>query len=100
MKYSHNYPKLFTDKYTTIRRYPKGRIGDIKLETYPAGSHYAKIIDRKRVFLDMLELKVLCADTYNHLNRTEIYALFQSFYKKPINFNSELFYMYYLQKVK
>lgn len=99
MKYSHNYPKLSMNEYTTIRRYPKGKIGDIVLEVYPAGKHFAKIVDRKRVVLANLDLGVLCADTYSHFNRTEVYALFQSFYKKRINFLREMFYMYYMEKV-
>ncbi|GAH65091.1 unnamed protein product, partial [marine sediment metagenome] len=37
MKYSKRYSKLFEKEYTTIRRYPKGKVGDVINETYPHG---------------------------------------------------------------
>ena len=98
MKYSHNYSKLDNTIYTTIRRYHKGNVGNLILETYPAGSHYAKIIKIERKSLDAISLMVLKLDTDLN-NRTQIYDLFQSFYQKPIDFANEKFYLYYIKKV-
>ena len=98
MKYSHDYPKLKNDYYTTIRRYHKGNIDSLILETYPSGKHYAKIWRILRRTLDSISIDLLIADTGLE-NRKEIYDLFQSFYKKPIDFANEKFYLYYIKKV-
>ena len=98
MKYSHDYDKLDSEFYTTIRRYPKGKKGDVIEEVYPHGNHQAQIRMITRPTLDSLSLSVLIADT-DLERRKEIYDLFQSFYKKPIDFVNERFYMYYLKKV-
>jgi len=99
MKYSHDYNKLKVDNYTTIRRYPKGKVGDITLEIYPSGQHKAKIKKIKRKTLDELPLSLLIADTSPLCgNRIQVYKLFQSFYKKEIYFTQEKFYLYYLEK--
>ena len=97
MKYSHNYSKLKVHNYTTIRRYPKGKIGDIILETYPNGKHYAKIVKIERKALDDIYWTDLIFDT-DCDTRGDAYRLFQSFYKKPIDFINEKFYIYYLEK--
>ena len=100
MKYSHEYSKLTVSNYTTIRRYPKGKVGDMVLETHPKGEHYAKIVKIERKALDDIYWTDLLFDTADMCRtRKEVYALFQSFYKKPIDFANEKFYIYYLQKV-
>ena len=98
MKYSHNYSKLDSIYYTTIRRYPKGKVGDVVLETYPKGQHYAEILSIERETLDMTAPQVLYADT-DKSNRIDVYNLFQSFYKKTIDFVKERFYIYRMKKV-
>lgn len=98
MKYSHNYRKLKKDEYTTIRRYPKGKIGKRVMETYPGGMHASKIIDIKRIVLAFTDLFILQLDT-DLETREEIYALFQSFYRKPIDFENDKFYLYQMRKV-
>jgi len=100
MKYTHKYSKLSVHKYTTIRRYSKGKVGDVILETYPEGKHYAKIIKIERKALDDIYWTDLLFDTADICGtRKEVYDLFQSFYKKPIDFTNEKFYIYYLKKV-
>ena len=99
MKYSHDYSKLQKEEYTTIRRYSKGKIGDLVLETYPSGQHYARIIKIVKKPLAKLSTNFLISDTDLN-NRLEIYSLFQSFYTKPINFTNEKFYIYYLKRQK
>jgi len=99
MKYSHKYSKLSVSNYTTIRRYPKGKIGDIVLETYPEGKHYAKIMKIERKALDDIYWTDLLFDTADICKtRKEAYELLQSFYKKSIDFKNEKFYIYYLKK--
>lgn len=97
MQYSHNYTKLKRKEYTTIRRYSKGKLGDIITEVYPNGKHKAQIIKIERATLESLNLPFLEADT-DLLWRNEIYRLFQSFYKKTIDFENEMFYIYYLRQ--
>jgi len=84
--------------YTTIRRYSKGKVGDITKEIYPAGSHLAKIIKIERRALDDIYFTELIFDT-DCDTRGEAYRLFQSFYKKPIDFAKERFFIYYLRKI-
>lgn len=98
MKYSHDYSKLKKDKYTTIRRYKKGEIGDIQKEEYPSGNHYAIITSIKKMPLDDLPIRFLTEDT-DLLYREDIYNLFQSFYPSPIDFEKEKFYIYFLKRV-
>lgn len=99
MKYSHDYSKLKEDEYTTIRRYPKGKVGDVKLEDYPVGKHWAKIMGIDRKSLVQIPLELLQKDT-DLETRTEIYALFQSFYRKKINPYKDKWYIYNMKKVK
>ena len=100
MKYTHNYSKLQNEGYTTIRRYNKGyKVGDIITEIYPNGKHQAKIIKIERQTLDRLFICFLEEDT-DLLFREDIYKLFQSFYKKPIDFENEKFYIYYLERIE
>ena len=98
MKYSHNYKKLGDCIYSTIRRYKKGNVGDIIIENHPKGIHKAKIIREKRNTLDNLPIELLQRDT-DLETREDIYELFQSFYRTPIDFNNEKFYIYWLEKI-
>lgn len=98
MKYSSDYSKLNRNNYSTIRRYSKGKVGDIVFETYPKGKHKARILSIERSALDNIPIQILIADT-DLFSRKEIYDLFQSFYKKPIDFAKEKFYIYFLERV-
>lgn len=98
MKYSHNYSKLGGKGYTTIRRYNKGKLGDVVLEVYPKGFHYSEIIGIEREVLERISNSRIFADT-DKSSRKEVYELFQSFYEKPIDFNKERFYIYYLKRI-
>ncbi len=98
MKYSHDYTKLQKPKYTTIRRYKKGKEGDLISEHYPGGSHVARVILEKRTTLDDIHLKTLLEDC-DCDTRKDAYALFQSFYRNPIDFENEIFYLYLMEKV-
>lgn len=98
MLYGKDYSKLNNDVYTTIRKHKKGNVGDIKKETYPKGSHYAKIIKVERKTLNSIDLETLQKDT-DLEKRQEIYDLFESFYDK-INFDKYRFYIYTMEKLK
>lgn len=98
MKYSHNYSKLQKNEYTTIRRYPKGKIGKIVLEKYPSGYHYAEIIGIERKSCIQISTPFLLEDT-DCLSRHEALDLIQSFYKKPIHYYKEKLYIYHLKKI-
>jgi len=97
MKYSHDYSKLKRAIYTTIRRNPKGKVGDIVVEKYPSGEHRARIMKVERCELINVPIGVLINDT-DLVERERIYELFQSFYEKPINFVDEKFYIYTLER--
>ncbi len=98
MKYSHNYTKLTKPKYTTIRRYKKAKVGDIISENYPGGSHIARVVLEKRTTLDDVNLKTLLNDC-DCDTRKDAYNLFQSFYKKKIDFEKERFYFYLMERI-
>lgn len=107
MKFSHDYLKLEDNIYTTIRRYKKGNIGDFIVDKSPNIYNRSKIIRIKRNSLDNLPLDLLQRDTtykdngiiIKYQTRKEIYELFQSFYKKPIDFKNEKFYIYWMEKI-
>ncbi len=98
MRYSSNYGKLYKDRYTTVRRYSKGKVGDIVPEVYPNGRHSAKIISVERKTLNELTDKFLIADT-DCENRQDAIDLLQSFYPKPIDHAKERLFVYYLEKL-
>lgn len=98
MNYKHNYTKLDNNIYTTIRRRKNGNVGDIITEKCPKGSYRAKIIGLERNTLNNLSLEFLQRDT-DLSNRTEIYRLFQSFYRNPIDFENEKFWIYTMEKI-
>ena len=98
MKYSHDYSKLKLDEYTTIRRYPKGKVGSLQHEYYPAGQHWARIIEIDRKTLVQTPLGLLQKDT-DLETRTEIYRLFQSFYRKKITPFNDKWYIYRMTRV-
>lgn len=102
MKYKKFYSKLELEKYTTIRRYLKGRkIGKIEKEYVNRKVWYAKIIDIKPKPLAEISFQLLLNNCKPFAEtRKECYALFQSFYKEPIDFENEPFYIFYMQKVK
>ena len=99
MKYSHNYKKLEHDIYTTIRRYKKANVGDTIREDYPSGSHIAIVLAESRFSLNDLPLEVLLNDT-DCKTFNQVFNLFQSFYKKPIDFYKDKFYVYVLGRVR
>ena len=98
MKYSKHYSKLDQNKYTTIRRHSKGKVGDVVLETYPDGKHKANIVDIKRQTINEMSFTFLYTDT-DCITREEAKNLIQYFYRKPIDFDKEKFYVYFLEKV-
>jgi len=99
MNYSKNYTKLKKDKYTTIRRYPKGKVGQHKAEVIKGVfSHWVKIIKIERKTMIQIPTKFLLEDT-DCTTRLEATTLIDSFYRKPINPYREKLYIYYLEKV-
>ncbi|MHA1488573.1 MAG: hypothetical protein ACTSRI_02825 [Promethearchaeota archaeon] len=104
MNYSHLYWKLKNNLYTTIRKKCNEKIGSIVSETYNYRPlHEAKIIAIDKIKLSQLPLSVLLMDCYYGNSsiriRQDCYALFQSFYKKPINFSKQFFYLILLEKI-
>ena len=99
MKYSHDYKKLRWDEYTTIRRYPKAKVGRTVIEMYPSGMHHAKIVKIERKTLFEMDEEFLMKDT-DCENKYEAIELIKSFYQKPIDLYKEKFYVYHLKKVK
>lgn len=99
MHYSKDYSKLKKNEYATIRRYPKGKLEDVKRESYPSGSHFAKITNIERKPLVQISTPFLLEDT-DCETREEAVDLIGSFYQKPINYYKERLYIYYLKKVK
>ena len=98
MKYSHDYSKLKLDEYTTIRRYPKGKVGKLCREIYPGGQHDAKIMEVDRGTLVNIPLELLQKDT-DLETPEEILKLFQSFYRKKIDVFTDKWYIYTMKKV-
>ena len=99
MKYSHDYAKLKVSNYTTIRRYKKANLHDIVVENFPSGCHKAQVVKIERRALADIYFTDLMFDTDCN-SRAEAYRLFQSFYKKPIDFKKELFYIYHLSVIQ
>ena len=99
MKYTHDYAKLKLSKYTTIRRYKKVNLHDIVLESFPSGCHKAQVVKIERKTLDEVDILLLLRDT-DERSRTKACLLIQSFYKKPIDFKKELFYIYHLKVIQ
>ncbi len=97
MKYSKHYTKLDKDEYTTIRRYRKAKNGTVVKETYPDGEHNALICEMWMTALKNLSLEFLQNDT-DKKTRKGAYALIQSFYRKKIDFNKEIFTIYFMRK--
>ena len=97
MKYSHKYSKLDKEEYTTIRRYSKGKAGQLVMETYPGGSHESFIYKVERKSFNEMSDDFLFNDTDCN-NREDVIKLFNSFYKNPIK-NDEKLYVYYLKRM-
>ncbi|MHA1795254.1 MAG: hypothetical protein ACTSUK_04020 [Promethearchaeota archaeon] len=97
MKYTHSYPKLKKEKYTTIRRRKFADVGDIVLERYPDGQHHAIITKIEKKSFNEIPTLLLLEDT-NTKSREEAYDLLNSFYRKPIDKNEKL-YIYHLKKI-
>lgn len=98
MKYSKNYKKLYNERYTTIRRYPQGHIGDIKRETYPNGKHNAEIMDIIRMTANGIPTDLLLLDT-GCKTREAALNLIQSFYPKRIDRDREKLYIYFMKRI-
>lgn len=100
--YKYFYSKLELEKYRTIRRHLKGRrVGDIEREYVNNKIWYAKIIKIKQKTLAEIPFNMLFNDCKPFAeSRKECYELFQSFYKKPIDFEKESFFIFYMQKIE
>ena len=100
MNYSHAYSKLKLHNYTTIRRYRHGKkIFDVETETLNGKVlHLSEIVGIKIKPLSQITDILLLADT-DCKTRKEAYALIQSFYEKPIDFEKENFFIFYLRKI-
>jgi len=100
MRYTHDYSKLKLHNYTTIRRYRKNRkLLDVETETLNGKVlHLAEIVGIKIMPLAKVSDILLLADT-DCKTRKEAYELFQSFYKKPIDFEKENFFVFYMEKL-
>lgn len=98
MHYSKKYSKLFNEEYTTIRRYPHGKVGKITPEDVNGKLlHFAKIMKIVRKPFIQIPTELLLKDT-DCSYRKEAFDLLQSFYKKPINPYTEKLYIYHLRR--
>lgn len=99
MKYSKKYSKLLNNKYTTIRRYSKGKVGKTIVETLNGTIlHFAKIIKIERKTFIQISTELLLNDTGCN-TRKQAFDLIQSFYKKPINPYKDKLYIYHLRRL-
>ena len=97
MRYSHDYKKLKENRYTTIRRYKKGKVGDKVLEEYPSGRHFSIIYQIKRMTINEMPLNLIQKDG-DVKTRHEFINLLNSFYRTPIDFLNEKIYVYFLDR--
>lgn len=96
IKFSHEYPKLDRDCFTTIRKRDKGlKVGQTYKIKSPTKEFNAVLTNRVKVRLDQIPDKILFFDT-NTTTREEAYNLLNSFYKDPLLPSEKvmLFYFY------
>lgn len=105
MKYTHAYYKLVNQVYTTIRKTKRKKQEVGSIETEKVNNvfwHKAIILHIDMVKLSELPLGILLMDCiYPNSKietRNDCYNLFQSFYKKEIDFENQNFYLFILKK--
>jgi len=98
IKFTHDYPKLQYDKFTTIRRrdtYVEGDVYDVKS---PSRNFKVELVKKEHKILEKIPDSLLLVDT-DTKSRDEAYKLLNSFYKKPIAVN-EVLTVLYLEKIE
>lgn len=98
IKFSHPYPKLDDETFTTIRRRNKG-LKESEVYQIKSPKHNFSVVCtgiEKTTLADIPD-RILLKDT-NTKTREAAYKLLQSFYKKPIDFQDEIFYLFYLTR--
>ena len=100
MKYSKFYEKLSWPRYTTIRRYKKGRsVGTVEPATYRGITlHYEHVVGIRRSALNDMPTRLLLADT-GCKSRADAVGLIRDFYPKPIDAAAEKLYVFYVMKI-
>lgn len=96
IKFTHDYPKLDKDCFTTIRRRDKGlKVGQSYPIKSPSKKFRAVLTNKVQVRLTDIPDNILFFDT-NTTSREDAYNLLNSFYKNPLNPQEEvtLFYFY------
>ena len=85
IRFSHDYPKLQDECFSTIRRYDKGfEPGDVVLIKKPSMDFKAVVTNKTKIKLSRIPDDVLLKDT-NTSSREEAYNLLNSFYKTPVS---------------
>ena len=93
--FKKRYSKLSKDTYTTIRRVPKWKVGDVvNVIVDGKQDHAAEILSRSKTTLADLDTKFLTDDT-DEKDREGAIKLLNSFYEKPIGDREEI-YVYFL----
>ena len=83
IKFSKHYSKLEDRLFTTIRRYDRYKTGELVAIRTPKKQFYATILHKFRAIIGELDPKLLYYDT-DLSDLTEVFDLFNSFYKNPI----------------
>lgn len=90
IKFTHDYPKLDDEKFTTIRRYGgRYKVGEVYEVKAPSQRFIAFLVSKEKKTLEEMSTAFLCYDT-NTANREEAIKVLNSFYKKPISETEKL----------
>lgn len=97
IKFTHDYPKLQYDEFTTIRRRDRYVVDDVYDVKSPSRSFKAQLVAKKQTTLDEIPDNELLLDT-DTKSRTEAYKLLNSFYKNKIDPVNEVLTVLYFKK--
>jgi len=106
MNYSHQYFKLHSKFYTTIRKSKKKhKKGNVVIASFRnIRLHVAKINYIQEVKLAQIHTGFLLLDCLypnsKIITRYDCYALFQSFYEDPIDFQNQKFYLFLMERLR
>lgn len=105
MKYTHPYYKLGNKIYTTIRKSKKKEqvIGFVEKEISGNSFHRAVILHIGKIHLKQVQIGFLLVDCLypnsNIKSRKDCYDLFQSFYKNPIDFKTQVWFLFIMKRL-
>lgn len=98
VKFSHDYPKLERECFTTIRRRDKGlKLGESYRVKSPSHDFRAVLTNKVKIRLTDIPDRILFFDT-NTSSREEAYNLLNSFYKKQLDPQEEVYLFYFYRE--